>query len=326
MKASLRIEQVICTHPKLNAANALLTSEYRQNLGELSSVSVGLLRADQVQWLAWMQEICQVEQPDGRAARTAQCMLPLYAERIKSLRVAVMTVRGIRFLTRTQYLANGEATLPSGMPERPGILQASWPVADSTDLKWIAWNVAMEEAAFRSASRSIGVQEDVSTAPAWNTDLAGQQDTSLSVHFRYMEHNRVTSSLNLRSLRHGAVRPTEIYLTVTWLLDAERKLSTGDIFQPGDAWRQIVAEKCFQQLKQSSRRNDRSDPYRFITGPESKPLLKILDNMGNWTLEQDGLHISYPSDDASPDMPAPDDAVLSWVELKPLLAQDFVIP
>src|ERR1700712_2039686 len=89
-KAVRPVEKLICGDAKLNAADERLGQAYRTGLGKRPPAGVGPLRADQVQWLAWMQEICHAPQPGATASTpaptVAACMLGLYDERTKLLR------------------------------------------------------------------------------------------------------------------------------------------------------------------------------------------------------------------------------------------------
>ena len=79
-----------------------------------------LLRADQVQWLAWVQLLCHANDGIMTPADTAACLHSLYAERIKTLRKAVTRRDGLSFLNRTQYLATPEAGKPAANTPYPG--------------------------------------------------------------------------------------------------------------------------------------------------------------------------------------------------------------
>ena len=157
-RATRPVEKLICGDTRLNTADERLGQAYRIALGRLPTTGVGLLRVDQVQWLAWMQEICHAPLPDASPAKTgrstaagdvAQCMLPLYAERSKQLRTIVFERDSIGFLLRTQYLAAPEDTSDPGSPEFPGFgtLQVSWPAALAESAEWQAWNRAAESEA-----------------------------------------------------------------------------------------------------------------------------------------------------------------------------------
>ena len=52
----------------------------------------------------------------------------------------------------------------------------------------------------------------------------------------------------------------------------------------------------------------------------------VVSDIGNWTLEHDGLHISYPEYSLSPRMAMLPDTVISWTALQPVLAAGFTAP
>lgn len=299
---------------------------YRDASGKLSSGSVGLLRADQVQWLAWVQQLCHADQASTFPANTAKCLLPLYSERIKQLRGSVVRRDGISFLTRTQYLAAPENQTPErGTSEHPGFgtLQASWPVADAADAQWIAWNKAVEMRAFAMAEGGDARKRPPTESPTWTAELAEQQDTQVVGQVKSLEHNRIAASLNIGTMGHGAAHPNEAFETLTWLLDSRRPLDTQDVFAQGSAWKPLVAAACWKAL---STGEQKSSIYPEVNGPNAKQLQDVISATSNWTLEEDGLHISYPEYSVAPRVSPVDDTVIPWLQLKPVLASAFVAP
>ncbi len=324
-KAQRPVEKVICGDAKLNAADESLGRMYRASLAKLPTAAVGELRVDQVQWLAWVQEVCQADVPGRAPAATAVCMEPVYTERLKLLRGAVARRNGITFLTRTQYIAAPEPKSEVvGMPDFPGFgtLQVSWPEATEAAPAWKAWNRAVETQAYpveegRAASKVSPPKE-----LRWTADLAEGQDTELVLQLRSIEHGWVTTTISWNSMGHGAAHPNESFSTMTWLLDSGRELRVDDVFAPGSAWKTKVAAICWAQIQKQGQ----DAVYPEVKGPNAKPLLDDITDILNWTLETDGLHISYPEYSISPRASPIDDAVIPWAQLKPVLAQGFVTP
>lgn len=322
-KAKLPAEKIICADRALNAADTRMGQVYREALAKSSSRAVGHLRVDQLQWLAWMQQVCHAD-GTGAAAEVSKCMLTLYADRTKLLAGAVVRRDGISFLTRTQYLAAPE-TDANGSPEYPGFgtLQATWPEVDSTDDAWQAWNAAVEQLLLKLASTAQTTAATPAKAAQWTDDLAADADTTITATVRGIEHERVTAAVNVSGMGHGAAHPSEIFQTMTWLLPQKRTLRATDVFLPGQAWRQTVSKACWLQLQQG---NAGSSLYDEVKGPDAKPLLQVIDDTSNWTLETDGLHISYPEYSVAPRAAAPDDAVIPWKTLHAVLRPDFQTP
>ncbi len=326
-KAQRPVEKVICGDAKLNAADESLGVLYRAALAKLPPAGVAELRGDQVQWLAWVQEICHADDASRPAPATAQCMRPVYADRAKVLRTAVSRRDGITFVTRTRYLAAPEAKAEAvGVPEFPGFgtLQASWPEAIDPAPVWQAWNRAVETQAYPVEDRKAAdAQKSPSQARLrWTPDLAEGQDTELVLQMKAIEHGRVTTTVSWNTMGHGAAHPNEAFSTMTWLLDAERPLRAGDVFA-GDAWKGRVAAMCWAQIVKG---HAQDALYPEVTGPRAKPLHDDIADISNWTLEPDGLHISYPEYSISPRASPVDDAVLPWAQLRPLLSPQFVVP
>ncbi len=312
--------RAICADTKLAAADASLSTIYRADLAQLTSASIGLLRADQVQWLAWVQLLCHANDGIMTPADTAACLHSLYAERIKTLRKAVTRRDGLSFLNRTQYLAKPEAGKPAANTPYPGFgtLQASWPIADTTDEDWAAWNHAVE-------LRLLRLTSDTSATPPtqWTDSLAEGLDATAEVHLKGIEHDRVTTGLSLNAMAHGGPHPYEKWETLTYLLNDHRALRADDVFRPDAEWKQAMAELCWKQMSTGDKKQY---IYDQVKGPDAKEIQQVLLNVGNWTLEPDGIHISYPEYSVSPRYVLMDDAVIHWADVKPLLSPSFVLP
>ncbi len=327
-KATRPVEKLICRDKNLNALDERLGQVYRAGLQKLPTAGVGPLRADQVQWLAWVQEMCHAPEPDApvtsaAAADVVACMLPLYEERTKLLRGVAIERDGVRFLVRTQYLAAPEDPDKGDFPGF-GTLQVSWPLALVDSPEWKIWNQAAETAAY-AVARDAQSNKDTSTTrqPQWTPELAKSADTEITLRVRKVEDRRVTSALSLESMKHGGPHPYELYSTETWLLDAKRPLRAVDVFQPGDAWKKAIAQACWVAIRAGDKSGYVSQD---VTGPDSKNLERVIVDVGNWTLEHDGLHISYPEYAVSPRYARMDDTVIPWTALQPVLAKGFITP
>ena len=327
-KAARPVEKVICGNGKLNAADDDMGRVYRQTLGRLPTSNFGLLRADQVQWLSWAQEVCRANEAVP-ATTVANCMLPLYADRSKRLRVAVAQRGSVLFLTRTQYLAQpeekGSDSAPPGDFPGYGTLQASWPMALSSDAAWIAWNKAVETRVLLTAG--AGENDDSRQTPlqaaVWSGKLAEAQDTQVDARVRSVEHGRTTSTVSSETMGHPAAHPSESSETFTWLLTERRALQPGDVFATASAWQTAVAAACWKAL---STGEQKQWLYPEVNGPTAKPLLQVITDVHNWTLEADALHISYPEYSVAPRVSPVDDTVIPWVKLKSVLATGFTQP
>lgn len=325
-KATRPIERVICSDRALSAADSAMAAAYRADLPRLTSAGIGLLRADQVQWLAWAQEICKVDQPEHPDA--VKCLSPLYADRAKQLRGAVAVRDGLTFLRRTQFLAEAEQQDERiGAPEYPGFgtLKVSWPRADTDDPAWIAWSAAVEAHMLRQAGAGRVQDGDASKRKlpfAWVDAMAAAADVSLEGDLKSVEHGRVTTLIASDGMAHGGAHPFANAETMTWLLDEKRTLRASDVFA-GDGWRDVVSKLCWDHLQSGE---TKSNLYDEVKGPDSEALQKVVADTTNWTLEQDGLHISFPDYTVAPRLAAVEDAVLSWSDLKGVLAPGFVTP
>ncbi|SDG00261.1 DUF3298 domain-containing protein [Terriglobus roseus] len=331
-KAKRPVERAICSDPKLSAADSAIGVSYRNDLSRLSSNSVGLLRVDQVQWLAYVQQLCRVNEPAVTRATAATCLKPLYDARIKQLRSAVGVRDGVAFLTRTQFLAEADAeggnpNMPAGEHPGYGTLQATWPAADTDAEEWIAWSAGVEAHMLKTAG--AGQQQELingtkRTLPkTWDDTMAAGADSQIKGVLRNVEHDRVTTVITAFGMGHGAAHPYETSETLTWLLKQKRALRAEDVFADA-SWKHRIGEMAWADL--SARNKKEKFLYENIDGPQVKALQDVLSDVTNWTLEADGLHISYPDYTIAPRLYHPEDTVLSWTQLKPLLAKGFVTP
>jgi len=326
------MERAICSDAKLSAADSAMSVTYRNDLSRLSSNSVGLLRVDQVQWLAFVQQVCRVNEPTVTRANAASCLKPLYDTRLKQLHNAVGVRDGVAFLTRSQFLteadvAGNNADMPAGEHPGYGTLQATWPAADTDAEEWIAWSAAVEAHMLKTAGAGQ-VQELMNgtkrTLPkSWDDAMAAGADSQIEGVLRNVEHDRVTTVIAAFGMGHGAAHPYETSETLTWLLKEKRALKAEDVFAAKE-WKQSVGEMVWTDL--SARNKKEKFLYENVDGPQVKALQDVLSDVTNWTLEADGLHISYPDYAIAPRLFHPEDTVLSWTQLKPLLAKGFVTP
>ena len=157
---------------------------------------------------------------------------------------------------------------------------------------------------------------------AWVDAMADGRETTLEAHLRSVQQGRVTTTLSSETMLFGGPHPFEIAETLTWLLEAKRALRPRDVFT-GAAWKHAVGALCWDQLQQW---DGKSYLFPKVDGPDAADLQAVIVDAGNWTLEHDGLHISYPDYSIAPRVATPQDAVLPWDQLKAVLAPGFVAP
>jgi uncharacterized protein YecT (DUF1311 family) len=324
-KAQRPAEKAICSDAKLSAADSALAAAYGSDRSRISSRMIGTLRVDQLQWLAWVQTVCVVGKGGRSPADAAKCMGPLYDDRLKQLRLLVNPLGGLNFVTRTQFLAAPieAGGPPVGQPEFPGFgtVRASWPEADTEDETWAAWNKAV---ALEARSMAAGTNREASrAADDWDRIVSGEADLTVWSRVKSVEHDRATVGFNVEGMMHGGAHPYEAWESMIWLLDKGRIFGRGDLFADGSAWRAALSTACWQQLQQWT---GKTALYETVKGPDTPVLQQVVSDPRNWTLEKDGLHISYPEYTVSPRYATPDDAVVPWVSLKGLLVDGFVLP
>jgi hypothetical protein len=169
--------------------------------------------------------------------------------------------------------------------------------------------------------RSVG--RGTSKLPfAWIDAMADAQSTTLEAHVRAVEHGRVTTMLTASGMEYGAAHPFENAETMTWILDARRTLRGSDVFSSGD-WQQVIGVLCWAQLQEWEGKQ-----YLLpqVNGPDAPDLQRVIADPKHWTLETDGLHISYPDATVAARVAHPQDAVLTWEELHAVLLPDFTKP
>lgn len=83
-----------------------------------------------------------------------------------------------------------------------------------------------------------------------------------------------------------------------------------------------MADACWKAI---STGEQKTYLYPEVTGSGAKQLQDVIGNTTNWTLETDGLHISYPEYSVAP-RASVDDTVIPWPELQSVLVPDFAVP
>jgi uncharacterized protein YecT (DUF1311 family) len=324
-KAQRPFEKAICSDVTLSAADSTMAAAYAEDRSRVSTRMVGEVRVDQLQWLTWVQTVCGVGDEKRPQPEAVKCMQPLYDARVKQLRSLVVPLGGLNFVTRTQFLAapavDGDKSL--GVPAFPGFgtVQASWPEADTEEDAWAAWNqgVAKDVKTIAAGTNREGSR----ASDDWDKIVTDEADITAWARLKTVEHGRVTTGINLEGMMHGGAHPYEAWETVTWLLNEARPLQRGDLFVEGSPWRRTLATACWQQLQRWS---GKSALYASVAGPEAPVLQQVVSDPRNWTLEQDGLHITYPEYTVAPRFASPEDAIVPWDTLKPLMVAGFVLP
>lgn len=326
--SNVPLQQVLCESSKLGAANDSLALAYEADLQRLTSEGVSELRVDQLQWLTWVQLVCNVGDPGVTNAEAAQCLEAPFRDRTQALRTSLSVRNGVLFLTRTAYLAV-PATPEDGSSEDVtrvrfagyDTLIASWPEAQAKTNAWAAWNRAMLENT-QAITHATGKRPDsTDVSGSWKDEAAAGNDSDATTRILDIDGDRVTTHTEIVMWR-GA-HPAESYGNTTWLLEDGRPLVAADVFRHGADWQTAIAEACWKQLQVSP---GTKSLYPQVTGPTAEVLRKLVTDTANWRLAPDGLHIDYPEYTVAPLIAQPNDGVISWSALKPLLAPGFVPP
>jgi uncharacterized protein len=297
-KAHSPLEKIICTDPKLAAADRKMADAYRAALSRVSPPGQQSLRDGQRQWLAMIDTYCTPQKAD----EARSCLENEYDERNTRLAKAVQrtggfTIRGVDVYRLT------EVTDPQDTNGGHSGFQ-------TTDLAYPQIDAPKTEA--ERAFNGL-MQKDAKTQ-----ESRGDGDTSTD---RYLDFSDVAATPRMISVtvtdsfyEHGMPHPQSSSHVVHWLLPEGRPLKASDVFKAGTPWQEVLRARCFAGVKQ----------YGFIK--TAKDLVGVVEDPQDWSFGPKGLTVNFdPYQVASYADGAPEVSI-PWSDLRAYLAPHAPVP
>ena len=299
-------EKLICADPKLAAADEAIARDLSAAQRPLSPAAKQGLQEVQQSWLRFIDTLCGTTGTDIPPAAKdretpAACLARRFEVRLRQLEHATV-VSGDLVIARNERFSARPSDDRFGFGER----DIAWPQIDRPkNAAERLWNAAVRRRIDAIAKPEPQIIED--RALDYRIASAGPLLISTVIlDYRYP---------------HGAAHGGEAIRGFNWLLESRRELATGDLFAPGQAWPDALAQLAFAALQQ------KIEPAMLFIKSAAE-LRKSVVKPENWAIEPDGLGLLFQQYEVGPYVIGHPEAMIAWPQLKPLLATHpaFAIP
>jgi uncharacterized protein YecT (DUF1311 family) len=284
-RATTPFEHAICDIPELSAADDLLAKSFATATGGLTKAAVGLMRADQRNWLDFAQRACTDDAQPMTSGRYDEaggsCLVATFNTRSRALEQSRM-ISGHRF-----FLQSVHAALPD--PNEADNPDSYWKVAshelvmpqlDSDDPLAEAFNrFVLERAANESDILSLAGGGDVG-------DADPSSDTSVVIKVQDLGgNNRISMEVSTYWYGHGAAHGNGSVSYLHYLADQDRGLVASDIFA-GDDWASTLVDAAWAELQ--------AEHGEWLQVETAGDIAEIVVEPDRWDLSNDhGLVIQF---------------------------------
>lgn len=299
-KAATAREKLVCSDPKLSAADDALAESYRAALEPLSPDAQKELREGQRGWLRYLDTICgtgrkAIPPAANRYDTPASCLQTRYAVRQRQLDHAT-------FVAGKLVIARHESFAATPSDDRDKFIERdiAYPQIDRPSGEAERrWNVAVRA---RAAA-------DATTPP---TGENPQMDVWLDYNVKWATPALISVVFDVSWYGHGAAHPNSGQTAFNWLIEDKRVLAPTDLFDDGKPWRDALARVVFAQLQQRGAANE-----LFVKS--ATELARLVADPRRWALESDGLHILFEQYEVGPYVLGHPEVIVAWADLKPML-------
>ena len=311
--ASTPREKLICSSTALSALDDQLAKAYNAALAQLTSPSAALVRADQREWLAYLDKTCP---PNNPVIDVMPCLRNGYTERVDQLTEGIQRMNGVLFYTRAHFVyvpGKPPDKDQSGANNNPGFGygEFAWPQVDAPDHEHATWNASVYTAAILS-------EACISGEKTCRFNGAVHTDGYLSGFFYISAANDHLIDVDLlcTTYRWGAAHPLTGQKSYLWSVDRRRALTVDDILRPGSKWQTALVEPTIAKL--------RGSPITLWQGDElKKGISSAVANGRQWDLSTKGLTITFGQYQVASYADGMPQVTLSWQELAPYLNPGF---
>ena len=283
-KAATPFEHAICDMPDLSAADDLLAKSFATATGGLTKGSVGLMRADQRNWLDYAQRACTDDAEVLTSGRYdddgASCLVEKFNTRSRMLEQSRM-ISGHRFFLQSVY-----AALPD--PNEVDNPDSYWKVAShEAIMPQLDSDDPLAEAFNRFVTEQAGNESDImSLAGGDADDLDASADTSVIIKVKELGGTkRITMDVSTYWYGHGAAHGNWSVSYLHYLADQDRGLIASDIFA-GDDWASTLVDAAWAELQ--------AEHAEWLQVETAGDIADIVVEPSRWDLSNDhGLIIQF---------------------------------
>jgi len=299
-------ERIVCADSALAATNEAAAAELSAALVPLSPAARQALQEAQRAWLRFIDTLCDTagsEIPSAAPDREAPaaCLARRYGLRKRQLEQATLAKGGFVIARHERFAATASGDR-FGFVER----DIAWPQIDRPkNAAARVWN-----AAIRRRIEAIAKSED---------RLA--EDRSVDYRIASAGPALIATVITDYRYPHGAAHGGEAVFAFNWLLKPQRGLVAADLFAPGKAWQDALAQLAFAQLQ-------RQIEPAMLFAKSADALRKSVAQPENWAIEPEGLGILFQQYEVGPFVIGHPEAILAWPSLQPLFKARpaFAIP
>ncbi len=241
-KAATPFEHAVCDNPLLSAKDSLLAKAFATAIGGLEKPSVVVMRAQQRDWLGFVQRDCM----DGADPLTTgaygsdqvTCFLDGYDRRITAVEDSRM-MGGVRFYPSTSYAVLPDTSPDTNAYNKVARYDAAIPQIDGGERGGIAFNKFMARQ---------GAELSALLASPDGSGLDATADSSLRIYVEAVYPARISTKALRYWYGHGAAHGQTDISNQHFLRMEARPLVASDVFE-GDDWRQALLDLSVIQLK-----------------------------------------------------------------------------
>ncbi|HWD28842.1 MAG TPA: DUF3298 domain-containing protein [Rhizomicrobium sp.] len=293
-KAHSPLEKIICTDPKLAAADRKMADAYRAALSRVSPDGRQALRDGQRQWLAMIDTYCTPQKAD----EARSCLETEYDERNTRLAKAIYRGGGLTIRAVDVYRLDKVADPSDTNGSHGGYL--------TTDFSYPQIDAPKSEAERRF---NLYLQDQAKA-------VKGEEGSDLDLDFDDLAAAPQLISVELTSgfYAHGMPHAQYSSHAVHWLLPDGRPLKASDVFKLGMPWQALLRARCFADVKQ----------YGFIKA--EKDLAGMVEDPQDWSFGPTGLTVNFDSYEVASYADGQPEVLIPWSDLRAYLAPHAPVP
>ncbi|MGH7035965.1 MAG: DUF3298 domain-containing protein [Stellaceae bacterium] len=299
-------ETIVCADRALAAADEAVAAELSAALAPLSPPARQALQDAQRAWLRFVDTLCGTAGPAipaavGEREAPAACLQRRYGVRKRQLEQATVASGGF-VIGREERFAATPSRDRLGFAER----DIAGPQIDRP-----------KNAAERAWNAAVRRRIDAVARPEERLD----EDCYVDYRIASVGPRLISTVITDYRYPHGAAHGGEAVSGFNWLLEPRRDLAAADLFAPGKAWQNALAQRAFAQLQ-------RQIEPAMLFAKRASALRESVSKPENWAIEPKGLGILFQQYEVGPYVIGHPEAILAWPALRPLFAARpaFAIP
>lgn len=306
-------DHLICNTPSLSKADAALGNLYTAKRALLSSAGAKLLQDSERSWFNYTQTVCRLSLVAAAALpddpiTPADCLAEAYNDRLKALSQTrrVGPYRFVRVDTYNARISDNDADLAGPQAgKEPGfdIENTSYPQIDSPGR-----SALLEDWNRKAKAEAQSFIEDPAAHPG---------DNESGNEFGLVTKSLISIRRASYFYGHGAAHGMFAHGVWNAVLGRSlRDLTPADLFGAGQAWEPRFGDIALAALREHG--------WKLTGSAAVIDVQRVVINPISWFLQKDGLEVSFSSYDGGCYMCTPENTVISWSELEPVLHTDLV--